>query len=222
MSSKQKTLFWILLPVGVIFITVAVLLTARMFSKGKSGTQVSSTAQIEKVDQPGDESERAERIGVNNLGQPVAPADDKASAAEKKEKKSAGSEIEQTGPTAKATDTYKTAVEESPVSTQASSSPDQAEPKAKKPPIANDDNTADVVYRLQIGAYESKDNAEKAADDIRATGLPVSVITKKSGDRMLYSLQCAAFKDKEKANSYARELQGKGIKVSVYEVKKLN
>lgn len=69
------------------------------------------------------------------------------------------------------------------------------------------------IYRVQVGAFRLKGNAEKLAKELKDKGY--SNIIKQVGN--LYKVQCGAFGVKENADKLLAELQGKGYSAIIAE-----
>ena len=65
-----------------------------------------------------------------------------------------------------------------------------------------------ILFRVQIGAYGSKINAEKMLQKIKDAGYPQAYVRLING---LYKVQIGAFSNKENANKLIKELKSKGF-----------
>ena len=85
--------------------------------------------------------------------------------------------------------------------------------KAEPAPVGGN-----VLYRVQIGAFSSRENASAyAADAAAKTGLQASPIRDASSGKDIFRVQCGAFTDKERAQNLMRELELQGYKVHLSE-----
>ena len=69
------------------------------------------------------------------------------------------------------------------------------------------------LYRVQVGAFKKKGNADNLAKKLKAQGY--DVIVKKVGD--LYKVQCGAFSKKENADALYKKLVNNGYKPFIAE-----
>lgn len=75
--------------------------------------------------------------------------------------------------------------------------------------------TAKKLYRVQVGAFSNKDNAENYAKKIRTAGFGALVIR---ADKV-YRVQVGAFASIENARNYAKTLRASGYSTVIVEVK---
>ena len=68
---------------------------------------------------------------------------------------------------------------------------------------------ASVLYRVQIGAFKDRANAEGFMKTVKAKGLEAFVTPQ--GDDGLYRVQVGAFSKKENAAAYQKEVKAKGF-----------
>lgn len=73
---------------------------------------------------------------------------------------------------------------------------------------------SDILYRVQVGAFKNKANAENYMQGIRAKGFPAFVT--QVGD--LWKVQVGAFKNKNNALNYIAELKAAGYDCFIVEV----
>ncbi len=66
---------------------------------------------------------------------------------------------------------------------------------------------AKTMYKIQIGAYRQKSNAQKMAAKLKKAGIPATIIT--AGDLM--KVQCGAFSVKANADKRLAEVKKKGF-----------
>jgi cell division protein FtsN len=77
-----------------------------------------------------------------------------------------------------------------------------------KPPTASSDKP---VYRVQLGTYSNKINADNLAQDINKTGRSVEVTQVQVEDRTLYRVQIGnSFNSRDKAQNLAKTLSSEG------------
>ena len=80
-------------------------------------------------------------------------------------------------------------------------------------PTVSTTPTASKIYRVQVGAFGVKANADKYAAELKGKGY--SVITALDGK--IYRVQVGAFSVRANADKLAKELQGKGYKTIIKE-----
>ena len=66
------------------------------------------------------------------------------------------------------------------------------------------------IYRVQVGAFEKKANAERQLDVVKALGYTDAFIA--SVDDLIYRVQVGAFRDKANAERMLESIQSKGLK----------
>lgn len=71
--------------------------------------------------------------------------------------------------------------------------------------------TSDKLYRVQVGAFSIRANADRKEAELNALGYPTYMVT--VGD--LYKVQTGAFSKRENADRLAAELKGKGFQAFV-------
>lgn len=77
--------------------------------------------------------------------------------------------------------------------------------------LKGQNETGDTLYRVQTGAYTSKENAEHEYDRVKAKGFDAIIV--KAGN--LYKVQVGAYRDETGANKTADDLRAKGFDVMV-------
>lgn len=82
-------------------------------------------------------------------------------------------------------------------------------PEPPKPPT----ESTGGLYKVQVGAFSKKENAENLAIELGSQGYDVYVYQVDG----LYKVQVGAFKDKSNAEKLASELEAKGYSVYVYQ-----
>jgi N-acetylmuramoyl-L-alanine amidase len=70
----------------------------------------------------------------------------------------------------------------------------------------------DVVHRIQVGAFESFDNAEQLAKNLNNKGFESFIYEENN----LYIVQAGAFKDFDNAEELANKLKAKGFEVYIH------
>lgn len=74
-----------------------------------------------------------------------------------------------------------------------------------------------MLYRVQIGAFSSKENAENYAKKARAAGFPTVIKEETDNGKTLYRVQCGAFSKRENAENFAKDLKKAGFDVIMKE-----
>lgn len=69
----------------------------------------------------------------------------------------------------------------------------------------------DITFKVRVGAFDSRNDAEKKAKDIESLGYNVLIVDEPEGSYV----QVGAFKENDKAVSLAEEISQKGFSVSI-------
>jgi len=227
-NSNKSAMYWILLPVGVIVILAAVFMVGKVFAGRMAKPPAPPAGQNAKVileDQPGSDQQRADRITLgDNASTPKDDESEKSADKKNEDKKKADEKAKAEVSTETVTDTDSEAAtttakqKTKAIITTEPDSPAGGGTAAETVPATA---ASHVIYRLQLGAFESEDKAKSVAAEAHSeTGLTVIIGKKVVGEKTLFRLQCGAFTDKDKAQSYARELELKGLSVYVSEEKR--
>lgn len=75
-----------------------------------------------------------------------------------------------------------------------------------------------ALYRVQIGVYESRDNANQVAQSLLASGFEATIVPFQRDGRTMYRVQSLVTRDREKADSLKRQLEDKGFSAVVVKV----
>ena len=73
------------------------------------------------------------------------------------------------------------------------------------------------LYRVQIGAFGSKENAENYAKKAEKAGFPAIVKTETVNGKTLYRVQCGAFSDYANAENFVKDLKKAGFDAIIKE-----
>lgn len=92
-----------------------------------------------------------------------------------------------------------------PFAGTAASPPPDAEPSAAASPAAA------VTYRVQVGAFDSRESAQQQVEDLQTQGINAVVVW----DGGSYRAQLGAFKDRARALSVADEVNTRGYAVTI-------
>lgn len=92
--------------------------------------------------------------------------------------------------------------------------PDDPEDKAMStPPVATVFNGP--LYRVRVGTFEGKSNAESRAAELKSAGYETSLSTDVVDGKVVYRLQVAAYKSEKTAREFAKEVEAKGFQTTV-------
>lgn len=73
------------------------------------------------------------------------------------------------------------------------------------------------LYRVQIGAFSTKENAENYAKLARDKGFPTVIKVEQINGKTMYRVQCGAFSNKENAEKFAKDLKKAGFDAIIKE-----
>ena len=215
MSSQQRTAFWILLPVGVIAITVAVWFLGKAVAGYMSKSREAGASSTAKVirDKSG-ESDAASRL---SLGQNTRPPEEQKAAEPPQQTPEEAARAEQSKVVVEEEPATGTAT--TPLSGMAETVTNETQPPAAAQPETQTSGGAaagDVIYHVQLGKFDSKDNADGFKQKLKNEGIDAAVILETTSDgNTKWRVQSGAYRNKTNAEEYARELELKGYKVYV-------
>lgn len=86
---------------------------------------------------------------------------------------------------------------------------------AAKPENPAEENK--VIYRIQIGAFKLKANAESYVEYVKRRGFDAFYKEDSSGDGIIYRIQAGAFENKSYAQEHLKMLREAGIEGFIYE-----
>lgn len=86
--------------------------------------------------------------------------------------------------------------------------------------IEEEAETPDVFYRVQVGAFNEKSNADNLAKKLEKAGYDALVVTVKQDSKVFYRVQVGAFNEKANADALAKRLENDGYDAIVVEVKR--
>jgi cell division protein FtsN len=75
------------------------------------------------------------------------------------------------------------------------------------------------LYRVQVGVYDQRENANAVAQTVRASGFPVSIVPFQSEGRTRYRVQVLVTRDRSQAEQMKRQLESKGFPAYIAEVR---
>jgi cell division protein FtsN len=70
---------------------------------------------------------------------------------------------------------------------------------------------ASALYRVQVGVYESRENANQVAQSLLASGFEASIVPFQRDGKTLYRVQTLATRDRAKAEALKNQLASKGF-----------
>jgi cell division protein FtsN len=85
----------------------------------------------------------------------------------------------------------------------------QAEPAA--PQRTETEPQENALYRVQVGVYESRENANQVAQSLVASGFDASIVPFQRDGKTLYRVQALATRDRAKAEALKNQLSSKGF-----------
>lgn len=68
-----------------------------------------------------------------------------------------------------------------------------------------------ALYRVQVGVYESRENANQVAQSLLASGFDASIVPFQRDGKTLYRVQALATRDRAKAEALKNQLASKGF-----------
>ena len=101
-----------------------------------------------------------------------------------------------------------------PTPTPVPSTPDDPEDRAMTPPSPSV-AILGVLYRVRVGQFEDKANAEARAAELKSSGYDTSIVPDTVDGKRVYRLQVAAYRSEKAAREFAKEVEAKGFKTTV-------
>jgi cell division protein FtsN len=105
---------------------------------------------------------------------------------------------------------------EPPIETPAPEPPAPAEPAA--PSRTETESHENALYRVQVGVYESRENANQVAQSLLASGFDASIVPFQRDGKTLYRVQALVTRDRVKAEALKNQLASKGFPAVVVKV----
>jgi cell division protein FtsN len=68
-----------------------------------------------------------------------------------------------------------------------------------------------ALYRVQVGVYESRENANQVAQSLLASGFDASIVPFQRDGKTLYRVQALVTRDRAKAEALKDQLASKGF-----------
>lgn len=104
---------------------------------------------------------------------------------------------------------------EPPASEPSAPEPTPAEPNPQAEPAApqrtETEPQENALYRVQVGVYESRENANQVAQSLVASGFEASIVPFQRDGKTLYRVQALATRDRAKAEALKNQLSSKGF-----------
>lgn len=120
-----------------------------------------------------------------------------------------------------------TNIGDTPISSDTSepTSPTPAEPKPTEPPTVpptpseETETSENALYRVQVGVYENRENANQVMQSLLANGYEASIVPFQRDGKTVYRVQTLVTRDKAKADSIKSKLESQGFPAVVAQVK---
>jgi len=84
-------------------------------------------------------------------------------------------------------------------------------------PVTSPAGSESALFKVQAGAFASKDAAERVADQLKSAGFSPVVVSDDSGGRLLYEVQVGVFRSRDNAEKAAQAVRSAGVEVFVAE-----
>lgn len=92
-------------------------------------------------------------------------------------------------------------------------------PPAPPTPPKETETRENALYRVQVGVYESRENANQVAQRLLASGYEASIVRFQHDGKTVYRVQTLVTSDKAKADSLRSKLESQGFPAVVTQVK---
>jgi len=93
--------------------------------------------------------------------------------------------------------------------------PIPAEPTPPQEPVAptppQTETQASAMYRVQVGVYESRENANQVVQSLLASGFEASIVPLQRDGKTVYRVQTLVTRDRAKAEALKNQLESKGF-----------
>lgn len=112
----------------------------------------------------------------------------------------------------------------SPAPAPTPSEPKPVEPPATPPattpaPSKGAETSENTLYRVQVGVYENRENANQVVQRLIASGFEASIVPFQRDGKTVYRVQTLVTKDKAKANAMKNQLESQGFPAVVAQVR---
>lgn len=107
-----------------------------------------------------------------------------------------------------------------PISTPMEPVPAPTAEPAPQPPTQTETETPqqNALYRVQVGVYESRENANLAAQALHSNGFEASIVPFQRDGKTLYRVQVLVTRDRAKADALKSQLESKGFTATIVKV----
>ncbi len=85
-------------------------------------------------------------------------------------------------------------------------------PSGEKP---KDEKSQNTIYKVQLGAFSTKDNAQNLINELKGKGVDATVVPLKKDGKDYFRVQAGAYKNKESADKLAGDLKNQGYPVFI-------
>jgi cell division septation protein DedD len=86
------------------------------------------------------------------------------------------------------------------------------------PPAPQTETHASTLYRVQVGVYESRENANQVVQGLLASGFEASIVPFQREGKTLYRVQTLVTRDRAKAEALKSQLESRGFPAVVAKV----
>ncbi|MBC8140221.1 MAG: SPOR domain-containing protein [Armatimonadetes bacterium] len=94
--------------------------------------------------------------------------------------------------------------------------PDDPEDRAMMGQTTPTASTAPTrMYRVRVGTYEGKENAEARIAELKAAGYEASLSTDVADGKVVYRVQLAAYRSEKSARDFAKQVEAKGFRTTI-------
>jgi cell division protein FtsN len=97
--------------------------------------------------------------------------------------------------------------------------PAPAEAPTPSPAPEPPQKEAPRLYRVQVGVYDQRENANAVAQTVRASGFPASIVPFQVEGRTRYRVQVLVTRDRSQAEQMKRQLESRGFPAYIAEVR---
>ncbi len=81
-----------------------------------------------------------------------------------------------------------------------------------------DEEDGDVIYRIQVGTFSERENAENVWESLIQADYDASISTYTDSDRVMYRVQVGMYQDRLEADRHAEELRSMNFDAWVYQL----
>jgi cell division protein FtsN len=91
--------------------------------------------------------------------------------------------------------------------------PDKPDPEKEKP--AEQPKSSSASYRVQVGIYLNRENANQVVQTLRSSGFQAAIVPFQRDGSTVYRVQVGVYKNKETADTVAKSVRDKGFEAYV-------